>query len=275
MKKTFALIITAVMLLSIFIVPVSAADRSIKVRINGKTLSSSTHARLIDNTTYVPIYNFCSMLGTTGKSFDDRTKTATLTCRGISISASKGDGYIVANGRYIFTGLENKIIDSVMFVPIRSIARAFEEEVTWNGNDYSVDVKDNGKTISSGAKYYDPDCVLWLARIIYAESNTEPFEGKIAVGNVVLNRVASNEYPNTIYGVIFDRKYGTQFTPVANGTIYNDPSEKCVVAAKICLEGFTYSNEIIYFMDAAQASNFWIARNRPLVFTIGNHSFYK
>lgn len=275
MKKTFSVIVTAAMLLSLFIFPASAADRRITVRVDGKTLSSSPHARLIKDTTYVPIYEFCSMFGTTAKSFDDRTKTASVTCRGIKISAKNGDGYIVANGRYIFTGIENKIVDGSMLVPIRSLARAFGAEVIWHGEDYSVDVKDNGKTIVSGEKYYDADCVLWLARIIYAESNTEPFEGKIAVGNVVLNRVASKEFPGTIYGVIFDRKYGTQFTPVANGTIYNTPSESCVIAAKICLEGFSYSRDILYFMDAAQASNLWIARNRALAFVIGNHSFYK
>ena len=161
-----------------------------------------------------------------------------------------------------------------MFVPVRSIAKALGAEVVWNGSDYSVDIKDTGNTIASGDTFYNETDLLWLSRIIYAESNTEPFRGKIAVGNVVLNRVRSDEFPNSVYGVIFDTKYGTQFTPVENGSIYNTPSEDCIIAAKICLEGFTLSDSVLYFMDAKAASNMWTANNRKFAFSIGKHSFY-
>ena len=99
--------------------------------------------------------------------------------------------------------------------------------------------------------------------------------GQIAVGNVVLNRVRSKSYPNTIYGVIFDRKNGTQFSPVALGTIYQKPTASAVIAAKICLEGYTLSNDILFFMNPRIATNNWISKNRPYAFTIGNHRFYR
>ena len=114
----------------------------------------------------------------------------------------------------------------------------------------------------------------WLSRIIHAESGAEPFDGKIAVGNVVLNRVESKQYPNTIYGVIFDRRYGTQFSPVSYGTIYNTPSAESIIAAKICLEGYTLSEDILFFMNPRLATTNWIAQNRPYAFTIGRHDFY-
>ena len=60
----------------------------------------------------------------------------------------------------------------------------------------------------------------------------------------------------------------------ANGHIYNTPSDDCIIAAKICLEGYTLSDKILYFMDAKAASNMWTARNRKFAFLIGNHSFY-
>ena len=74
-------------------------------------------------------------------------------------------------------------------------------------------------------------------------------EGQIAVGNVVLNRMRHKSYPNTIYGVIFDRKHGTQFSPVSYGTIYNPPASSSVIAAKMCLEGF-YAQQGLSFTDA-------------------------
>ena len=99
-------------------------------------------------------------------------------------------------------------------------------------------------------------------------------KGKIAVGNVVLNRVRSSAYPNTIYGVIFDKRYGIQFAPVANGTIYNSPTAESIIAAKICLEGYSISDRILFFMNPRIATNNWISKNRPYAFSIGNHDFY-
>lgn len=274
MKKTISIVLATILLSLSFGIFASAAGRRVDVRVNDKTVTADVPTQLIGNTTYVPIYKFCSAVSQAKKSYDGATKTATITCRGINIYATCGKNYIVANGRYIYSGLENIIIDGTMLVPVRSIAKAFEAEVRWNSADYSVDVKDSGKTIASGDSFYRSSDLLWLSRIIYAESGAEPFEGKIAVGNVVLNRVRSTEFPNTIYDVIFDTKYGTQFTPVANGHIYNTPSEDCIIAAKICLEGYTLSDKILYFMDAKAASNMWTARNREFAFLIGNHSFY-
>ena len=97
----------------------------------------------------------------------------------------------------------------------------------------------------------------------------------MAVGNVVLNRVADSRYPNTIYQVIFDKKYGTQFTPAANGSIYKSPNAESVLAAKICLEGYSLNSEMLFFLNPDIAENFWIVQARKFVFSIGNHDFYK
>jgi N-acetylmuramoyl-L-alanine amidase len=75
--------------------------------------------------------------------------------------------------------------------------------------------------------------------------------------------------------VIFDKKYGVQFSPVANGTIYNTPTEESIIAAKICLEGYSLSNDILYFVNPKLAPNSWMANNRPYAFTIGNHAFFE
>ena len=98
--------------------------------------------------------------------------------------------------------------------------------------------------------------------------------GKIAVGNVVLNRMRSGQFPNTIYGVIFDKKYGVQFAPTANGAIYKTPNADSIIAAKMCLEGYSLSSDILYFFNPKYASGSWITQNREYAFTIGNHVFY-
>jgi N-acetylmuramoyl-L-alanine amidase len=122
-------------------------------------------------------------------------------------------------------------------VPIRAIAKALGVNVSWNDTSRSVVLTKGGRYLEWSDSYYDADELYWLSRIISAEAKGESLLGQIAVGNVVLNRKASRSYPNTIYGVIFDRKNGTQFSPVAFGTIYQKPTASAIIAAKICLFG--------------------------------------
>ena len=126
-----------------------------------------------------------------------------------------------------------------------------------------------------GKDFYNKDDLYWLSRIIHAESQGEPLRGKIAVGNVIINRKNRSEYPNTIKAVIFDRKYGTQFTPVANGSIYNTPNSDSIKAAKIVLDGYSLDHDMIFFLNPRVATNFWITQNKSFVMKIGNHAFYK
>ena len=118
------------------------------------------------------------------------------------------------------------------------------------------------------------DDVYWLSRIVHAEAEGESFEGKVAVANCVLNRVKSSEFPNTIYSVIFDKKYGTQYQPTANGTIYNTPGNESVKAANAALSGYNNVGKSMYFYNPKKASSNWISNNRKYYTTIGNHNFH-
>ncbi|MCQ2435741.1 MAG: stalk domain-containing protein [Clostridia bacterium] len=277
MKRKFAAVVMAVILL-VFCVPsgISAASSrtDVNVYINGRRLTGAVEPVLINGRTYVPIRSFCDMMGASSVSWNDKTKTATVDCRGISVNARIGDIYIVANGRYLACA-ETLLIGGSTYVPIRSLAAAFMCDVEWDSDRFAAYVNDTYRgVIAPGSRYYNSGDVYWLSRIISAEAQGEPIAGKIAVGNVILNRVNDGSYPNSVYGVIFDKKYGTQFTPAASGTVYNTPTEESIIAAKICLEGFSYSEEILYFMNPEIAVSTWIARNRKYAFTIGNHAFY-
>lgn len=140
-------------------------------------------------------------------------------------------------------------------------------------NAWSVTYKEAKKMVKSDAAY-DYEDLYWLSRVISAEAKGESFTGQLGVGTVVLNRVRSAEFPNTVKGVVFDRKYGTQFTPVANGTIYEQPTESAVIAAKMCLDGYTLSNSVLYFVNPRIATSSWIQNHRKYAFSVGNHDFY-
>lgn len=230
---------------------------------------------LIDETTYAPLRSLCDSVCTCQVSFDARTRTAYVEADGLSLSAQDGSYYIVANGRYLYADTPVRILDDGhTYLPIRLLSRALGVEVNWDAGTRSVRIDGSFSPILPGDRFYDPDTVYWLSRIISAESRGEPLLGQIAVGNVVLNRVASREFPNTVWGVIFDRRYGVQFTPVANGSVYAAPAASSVIAAKLCLEGVTVSPKAMYFLNPNKAASFWITYARPYAFRIGTHQFY-
>lgn len=167
-----------------------------------------------------------------------------------------------------------RITDGRVYVPVRSLATACSMDVSWNAKTKVCNVTGSYQPMMPTESGYTSEDLYWLSRIIHAESSGEPFKGKIAVGNVVLNRVRRSDYPNTVYDVIFDKKFGTQFTPVASGTIFQTPSEESVKAAKMCLEGYSLNSEMIFFINEKIATNNWITK-RTFVMGIGNHKFYK
>lgn len=133
----------------------------------------------------------------------------------------------------------------------------------------------NTNTNNNTATNYTDDDLYWLSRIIHAEASGESFTGKVAVGNVILNRVKSSDFPNTIYNVIFEY-YGNipQFSPVAEGTIYNTPSQESIQAAKDALNGARPVGNSTYFFNPDKAAGTWIVSNKTYVTKIGGHAFY-
>ena len=115
--------------------------------------------------------------------------------------------------------------------------------------------------------------VQLLARAINGEARGEPYEGQVAVGAVILNRVKSSQFPNTIAGVIYQ---SGAFTAVADGQINSPISEESTVykAAQDAKNGWDPTGGCIYYFNPSTATNKWIW-SRPLVKTIGKHRFCK
>lgn len=129
------------------------------------------------------------------------------------------------------------------------------------------------QTVNRGASRSDE--LFWLARIVQAEAEGESYIGKVAIANVILNRVNSPNFPNSIYGVIFDKQYGyTQFSPVLDGRIYNNPSAESYQAAQAALNGQRPVGSALYFLNPRKSENFWIPQNRQYMMTLEQHDFY-
>ncbi len=124
---------------------------------------------------------------------------------------------------------------------------------------------------SSSSSSNNSSNVNLLARAIYGEARGEPYTGQVAVGAVILNRVKSSKFPNTIAGVIYQ---SGAFDAVSDGQINLNPDSTSKKAAQDALNGWDPSYGAIYYFNPSTATNKWIW-SRPLTVTIGKHRFCK
>ena len=110
-----------------------------------------------------------------------------------------------------------------------------------------------------------------LARLVYAESRGEPYSGQVAVASVVLNRVKSSSFPNSISGVIYQ---SGAFSVVSDGQINLSPNDTAKKAAQDAINGWDPSYGAIYYFNPNTATNKWIW-SRPVTVVIGKHRFCK
>ncbi|HBL81703.1 MAG TPA: copper amine oxidase [Clostridiales bacterium] len=245
--------------------------------VNGNYIKSDTPGYLEGGYTMVPIRAVTEALRADRIDWNEKSSTATITRKNTTIVLKKNNKTAVVNGKNVTMDTASVIKADRFYVPVRFVAETLSTKVGWNASTYTVNITAQGVTVPASMiedRGYTDNDIYWLSRIVNAESQGEPMIGKIAVANVVLNRVKSSLFANNIYDVIFDRNYGVQFTPILNGTIYNTPLGDSVVAAKRALRGENYASESLYFLNPRIATSSWIINNRTFFRRIGNHDFY-
>jgi len=266
----FKRFLASCLILALLALPAAPAAYAVSLRVGGTTVSGSL---LYRGVTYVPLRPAARLL-CPGAAVSWSDGQAVVKTSALTLTARPGECWIGANGRMLFVRDGVLLRNGTTYVPVRVLAKATGASVRWDSAACAASVSPGSGTITPGSAYYNADSLYWLSRIISAESGGEPLFGKIAVGDVILNRVASPDFPDTIYDVIFDKAGGTQFTPVANGTVYNVPNSDSVLAAKLCLDGASVAGASLFFLNPATASSSWIISSRSYVGTIGNHAFY-
>ena len=124
---------------------------------------------------------------------------------------------------------------------------------------------------SSSSSSNNSSNVNLLARVVYGEARVDPYTGQVAVAAVVLNRVKSSNFPNSISGVVYQ---SGAFDAVADGQINMTPDTTAKKAAQDALNGWDPSYGAIYYFNPSTATNKWIW-SRPMTVTIGKHRFCK
>ena len=138
--------------------------------------------------------------------------------------------------------------------------------VTLSGTSSSS--KGSASSSKSSTGYVSADHRL-LSRLVHAEARGESYKGQVAVAAVVLNRVSSASFPNTVSGVVYQ---SGAFSSVSNGSINCTPDSSCIRAALDAINGWDPTGGCLYFYNAKTAEDKWIFSRRVQT-VIGNHSF--
>lgn len=228
----------------------------------------------VEDTAYVSLREFACMADNSVVWWDEEEESAHVVTDSLTLRAPEDEEYIEANGRMLWCEYGVFTENDTLYVPLGVAAKAFGFYTTYIPEEHTTYLVRRYAALDTAEAFYDPEELDWLSRIIHAEAQGEPFRGKLAVGNVILNRVRSEEFPDTIYDVIFDNDHGVQFTPTVNGAINNTPNEDSVIAAKLCLDGASLDDDMLYFLNEEIAESLWIPQNCRFVMSVGEHSFY-
>ncbi|MDP4133029.1 MAG: stalk domain-containing protein [Bacillota bacterium] len=268
------LIVLSFCMIIVMLSSVSCASVKTDISVNGYYIKTDTDPVIIGDRVYAPIRFVSEALGLSC-SWNAKTRIANISNSSTQLKFNCNTNYAYINNAK-YSDSKITIMNDRIYVPVRFVSEAFNATVNWDSTYYQVIIEKEGVTVPKTLRdyTYTYDDVYWLARIIQAESGQEPMEGKIAVGDVVLNRVASSGFPNTIYDVIFDTAGGIQFQPVANKTIYNTPSHDSIEAAKRALCGENVVGDCLFFLNPDTAQSKWIVQTCTFYASIGNHDFY-
>lgn len=243
-----------------------AHARSVTVHVDGAPMEAPSIVR--SGVTYTPLVPLLDALGGWETTWNGTARSAFAETDLFTLRVPAGEDFVYADGFLFGLNAECFIENGRTYVPLRALANLFGAKVSFTDWDTPIAVTRNR------AVPYTEEDLYWLSRVISAESRGESLYGQIAVGNVVLNRMASPEFPDTIKSVVFDTNHAVQFEPTANGTIYSEPTEQSILAAKLALSGADAVGDCLYFFSPALSKGTWIRENREYFTTIGCHRFY-
>jgi hypothetical protein len=242
---------------------VAGAAAPLRITLHGEPAATSSIHR--DDRLFVPAAFFRRLGVTVGWHSESQSVNLQMDGTRLVLPSGKADVIHRPEGTYI---------------PLRFAAESLGLSVGYDTLTGTVSLQSSHKnTASSGNSSSDKD-LYWLEQITEAEAGGEAYEGKIAVAAVILNRVDSPDWPNSIQEVIFQivEVNGVsyyQFSPVLDGRLYEvTPNAETARAVQAALSGEDPTVGATVFYNPAKTDNRWV-RERPVNTTIGNHIFAK
>ena len=291
-KSVFIALVIMVCLSSVFYCEASALTEQIfvTVKVNDKCIKMDTQPYIKGDRVYVGLRFVAEALGSKVDWVEEQNKvliskieeeeksdlTETVT-DAVYVDESKviqlviGSNELIAYGEARQMDVAPELVNGRTMVPIRFVSENLDCDVKWDELTYSVLINKEGIVVPEELienRWYNDEDLMWLARIVHVEVKGLSINGKVAVANVVLNRVKSPEFPNTVYDVIFANG---QFPPVKKAGFKElIPSRDCIIAAKMALHGINNVENCLFFNNVPFKS-----KNIVLYQRIDGEYFYR
>jgi len=254
MKRLRVLMISAILLVGLMIVPLKASAASYTI-VKGDTLYSISRKFGTSVDTLMKYNGLKSTLINVGDTLLVDSRTHIVKSGDTLYKIAKQYGVTLSEIRTLNNKNDDLItVGQIILIPgsaVQTTVPAPAETATTKFTASEVDL---------------------LARLIMAEAESESYQAKVAVGAVVMNRLESPLWPNTLTGVIYQNINGYyQFSPVASGTINKPANEDCIKAAKAAMNGVDPTNGAMFYYDTS-SKNEWI-RSKPVALSVDNMIF--
>lgn len=244
-------LLVLILLCSSFNLSVNALEHQtfISLKINGKYVKTDAPPYIKNNRTYVSLRFISEALGADVCWVKEERKALVVTEQSL-IELFVGKNEILINGETFTIDSSVEINNNRTMVPLRFISETLGCKVDWDPKFYTLSINNDKLTVPDSSVYnrsYTDEDLLWLARIIHVEGKGLSLDTKVAIANVVLNRVKSPAFPNTVKDVIFQKGQ----LPPAYKSGFNTltPTQECVTAAKMAYEGVNNISKCLYFCD--------------------------
>jgi len=237
----------------------------------------SARAYQKDGACFLPLRALCLLLGETPE-WKETDGSLTLTIGPLTVTGKRAQSWMEAEGRCLWAPEGWLKRGEELYLPLGLTEKLFAVTGSFDGKRCELST-DTLALLRGGEDYYAlnfaADELYWLCRIIHAEAGGEPLAGKIGVGNVVMNRVKSPDFPNSLFEVIFDASAAVQFEPLTlDGIQDEEPGEESVLAAHLVLEGANTVGESLFFVNPAAYRGNWFESALVRTVKIGRHQFY-
>ncbi len=230
----------------------------ISIKINGQLIGMDTLPYVKNDRTFVPVRFVSEALNAT-VAWDSEEKKVTISQDDKTIEMWLDSNRIITNGQEQLMDVSVECLDNRIMIPVKFITEALGATVEWDGLTYTALIKKEDAVVPVASilnRSYSDEDIIWLARIIHVEAGSVSLDGKVAIANSVLNRKDSVLFPNSVFDVIFDKAYCTQFPP-AHKPSFKEliPPSDCVIAAKMALEGINIVDKCMYFNNRPFSSS--------------------
>ncbi len=254
------------------------AQEEINIKINDATIYFEHDLLNKDGRTFLPLRELCESMGISDIVYDPEYKMIFINSENKTLFMAIDMEYYQLNGQILNLDVPPMLVEDTTYVPVRFVAEAFDFEVAWDEASRSVlltkkdyEAPEEFKVKPEPEPTYSEDDLYWLSKIVTVEARGMSPEGKLAIANVIYNRVKSSIYPNTVHDVIFQIDSGyVQFPPAhMAGFIEMEASEGAKQAALEALSGNNNIEDCLFFNNAPFSS-------KPEIFKIiEGEYFYK